>query len=141
MFVTEPMDEVVGFTAYYSLGTAYYGFDDIVVFDSFVSNIGGYYKTSSSQFICPVDGMYAFSFHIMTGNSNLFIGQLMKETEILVGVYADSYSGAMNGVSNMVVTVCSKGERVWVVCDMNTSALYGDDTRYTTFSGYLLNRL
>ena len=116
--------------------------DDLVIFDYTVSNIGGYYDTSSSQFLCPADGMYAFSLNIQTGYSLEFIGAIMKESDVLDSVFGDDITAFNNGVSNFVVTTCSKGERVWVRCLTDLDAVSGNaNYRYTVFSGFLLNRL
>ena len=71
-YLTEPTDEAVGFTAYYTAYEVDYNLDDIIILDSVASNIGGYYQLSSSQFICPVNGMYAFNSCIKTGSGDNF---------------------------------------------------------------------
>ena len=137
--MTEPTDETVGFTAYCETSVTYYS-NDIVVFGAVESNVGEYYQTSSSQFICPVDGLYAFSLNILTVYGEYFSGKIMREALTLVTVDADPID-VNNGVSNFVVSVCNKGERVWVSCYNSISGLFGNGNRYTTFSGYLINRL
>ena len=139
---TEPTYEAVGFTAYAPEGTSYYNYKDIVIFDATVNNIGGYYDTSSSQFLCPADGMYGFSLNVLTAKGTQLTGNIMKESTALASVSGNSISDVYNGVSNLVITVCGKGERVWVRCFNDGAALHGSQGyRYTTFSGFLLNRL
>ena len=75
--MTEPTDEAIGFTAYCDTSATYY-VGDIIVFDSAESNIGGYYQTSSSQFICPVDGLYAFSLNILSLYGEFFSGNITR---------------------------------------------------------------
>ena len=139
---TEPTDEPVGFTAHASDGNIYYNTDDILIFDSTATNIGGYYDTSSWQFLCPADGMYAFSFSALTTQMERFYGSIMKESTQLVSVFGETAgtSGFNNGVTNFVITACSKGERVWIRCLGDGHAIYDNSNRYTTFSGVLLQR-
>ena len=131
----------MGFTAYAPDGDSHYTYNDIIIFDSTVSNFGGYYQTSSSQFLCPADGMYAFSLNIITARNERFLAAIMKESTILDSVYGDLMNGYANAVSNMVISVCSKGERIWIRCTYDGSANYDDNYHYSTFSGILLNRL
>ena len=138
---TEPTDEAVGFTAQASFGSSFYNISDLVIFNSTVSNIGGYYQTSSSQFLCPADGMYAFSFSIRTPSGYAFEGAMMKESALLGAVACDNMDGFSNGVSNLAIAICSKGERVWIRCTTDADAVYNNSNGYTTFSGFLLNRL
>ena len=141
IYVTEPSDEAVGFTAYAPNGNSAYNIHDIVIFDSTVSNIGGYYDATSSQFLCPADGMYAFSLNVMIPGND-FVGAIMKESIILDSVFGDEISEIYNGVSNLVITACSKGERVWIRCLTNGDFVYDDVSyRYSTFSGFLVHRL
>ena len=110
-----------------------------MVFDLVESNVGGYYKTSSSQFICPVDGMYAFNICIKT--YGFFVGQLLMESTLLVGVSGDNSVNGYNVACNFVMTVCYKGERIWLRSQIDGNGLYSDSDRESTFSGFLLNRL
>ena len=128
---------VAGFTAYAPIGNMKYNSDDIVIFNSTVSNIGGYYQTNSSQFICPVDGMYAFTLNAMTGYSDEFYGAIMKESDRFVSILGLNPTGSHDGVSNSVIIACSKGERVWIRCLTDGDAVYNDSRRFTTFSGVL----
>ena len=106
-----------------------------------MSNIGGYYQTSSSQFMCPADGMYAFSLNVLTGINYQFAGAIMKESGVLDSVHGDYINGYRSGASNFVITACSKGERVWIRCLTDGDVVFDNDNAYTTFSGFLLNRL
>ena len=143
IYVTEPSNEAVGFTAHAPNGYPNYNSDDLVIFDSTVCNIGGYYQISSSQFLCPADGMYAFSINIFTESDYDFRGAIMKESVVLDSVLGDSISGFYNGISNFVITACSKGERVWIRCSSDGDVMYENVNYryYNTFSGFLLDRL
>ena len=138
---TEPIVEAVGFTAQAPVGDSFYNLSDLVIFNSTVSNIGGYYKTSSSQFLCPADGMYAFSFSIRSATGHQFYGAIMKESAELDGVFCDNLEGFSSGASNLAITICNKGERVWIRCLTDEDAVHNNSYGYTTFSGFLLNRL
>ena len=137
-FKTEPTDQAVGFTAYFTDGHVLYDSNDIIIFDLVESNVGGYYQTSSSQFICPVHGLYAFSLHVLSGLWDVFAGQVMNESSLLGSVYGDGRDGFQNGGSNLVVTVCNKGDRVWVRSQSDRNLIYGDADRECTFSGFLV---
>ena len=139
--VSEPTDEAVGFTAYAPDDYSYYDGNDIVIFDSTVTNIGGYFQTSSSQFLCPADGMYAFSLNTLTKNSYQFVGAIMKESAILDSAWGDNMSDYYSAASNFVLTACSKGERIWVRCTSDGDVVTDNYYHYNTFSGFLLQRL
>ena len=141
IYITEPTDEAVGFTAQAPSGDSFYNQNDLVIFDSTVSNIGGYYQTSSSQFLCPVDGMYAFSLNVLTGAASIFYGAIMKESAKLDSVWDDTTGENRDTASNLVIAVCSKGERVWIRSLTDSGVLHNNINAYTTFSGFLLNRL
>ena len=109
-----------------------------MIFNSSVSNIGGYYQTSSSQFLCPADGMYAFSFSIRSATGYQFYGAIMKESAELDGVFCDNMEGFSSGASNLAITMCSKGELVWIRCLTDENAVHNNAYGFTTFSGFLL---
>ena len=58
--------------------------------------------------------MYAFSLNVLTGYRKQFFGAIMKESAKLDSVWGHNISAVYNGISNFVITACSKGERVWI---------------------------
>ena len=85
--------------------------------------------------------MYAFSLNVVTGINYQFAGAIMKESAVLDSVYGDYNNDYRSGVSNLVITACSKGERVWIRCLSDGDVVFDNNNAYTTFSGFLLNRL
>ena len=86
--------------------------------------------------------MYAFFLSVLTAKQERFYASIMKESERLDSVFGETgdIEYFNNGVSNFIVTMCSKGERVWVRCLTEETAMYDNYNRYNTFFGILLNR-
>ena len=130
---TEDVAEPVGFTAR-ATETLTYNVDDVIQFPATISNFGGYYNPASGLFTCPYDGIYMFFSSIRSDDTDI-ICYIYKETSRLGQIFS-LYSSAT--ASNLVITDCSRGERVWVRQDGNNDVIMG--TRASTFSGFLLYR-
>ena len=126
------MTEPVGFTA----GTTEkltYNVDDVIQFPATMSNFGAYYNPASGLFTCPYDGIYMFFGNIRSDHTNVFSG-IYKEATHLGRLYSTDVASR----SNLAITGCARGERVWIRQDDNDDIV--QNGLATTFSGLLLHR-
>ncbi|XP_052797724.1 complement C1q-like protein 4 [Mya arenaria] len=113
--------------------------DDIVPFDSIVTNEGGGYNAGLHVFVCPLRGVYAFQSSLMADYHKHIETQLVKEGKVLAHMYAAG-STAGHGFDqgyNSAVTRCEAGEHVWVKLRGASGTTVVADG-FSTFSGYLL---
>ena len=132
----------VGFTAFANQSRPY-NIQEIVLYDSIITNYGGYYNPLTSSFICPVHGIYMFYVNTNVAGSDIVI-QLNRNTINLVDSWARiDVSDDFNHGSNLVVTECDLGDVIWgrVIASNGQKTLYGSATRVTTFSGLLVSRM
>ncbi|KAJ8402450.1 hypothetical protein AAFF_G00369390 [Aldrovandia affinis] len=111
--------------------------DQTIVFDLLHSNLGETFDTHLGRFACPVDGTYAFFFHILKLATNvpLYVN-LMRNEEVMVSAYANDGAPDHETASNHAVLQLYQGDRVWL--RLHRGAIYGSSWKYSTFSGYLL---
>lgn len=124
------------FTAYVSTGREYYGAGVTVLFDSVVTNPGGFYNPAIGVFTCPETAYYSFSTTVNPAGTFDRIGVEIQMAGLsLVGTYADEYSPA----SVSVVTRCEQFQQVSVRVTHDDCDIYGtSDERWSTFTGALL---
>ena len=104
----------VAFTAF-NFNNNYYSSGSKITFDSVETSIGGHFDKSST-FTCPVDGLYFFTFNIMSYSSYDPIIQLRKDGALVVSAFADVYSGTQYvHASNTALILCDAGEEVYLV--------------------------
>ena len=129
----------VAFTAWANTGsTTSYRAGDIIVFDEVLTNAGGHYNAATSSFVCPWDGFYLMSVHVMFRPSiegNIY---LRRGSTWLANIYIDAISGFYNRGSTTIVTECDRGEIVWVSTGNDVSIWAAD--RRTLFTGHILHR-
>ncbi|KAJ8249745.1 hypothetical protein COCON_G00229610 [Conger conger] len=111
--------------------------DQTIVFDLLHSNLGDTFDMHLGRFLCPVDGTYAFFFHILklAINVPLYVN-LMRNEEVMVSAYANDGAPDHETASNHAVLQLYQGDRVWL--RLHRGAIYGSSWKYSTFSGYLL---
>ncbi|XP_052799372.1 complement C1q-like protein 3 [Mya arenaria] len=131
----------VAFQAYLSQGTGV-GLHQVIPFNVATLNVGNAFNPTTHTFTCPVNGLYVFQSALTSQNGQMAQGQIMIAGMEGPNIYA---AGASNGHGfdqgfNSLVTVCRKGDTVWV-------RNYHDQSRdmftlkYTSFSGYLLEQV
>lgn len=132
----------MAFTAFLSAHASNLGHETIIPFDSVITNEGNAFNTVTHMFTCPITGMYAFQTALLSQINGFAITEIVKQGTRLVQAHTEggkpgtTASGYDQGF-NSVVTLCQKGEQVWVRNFQHYSdAIYGD--RYTTFTGYIL---
>ncbi|KAJ8332119.1 hypothetical protein SKAU_G00429040 [Synaphobranchus kaupii] len=111
--------------------------DQTIVFDLLHSNLGNTFDMHLGRFSCPVDGTYAFFFHILklAINVPLYVN-LMRNDEVMVSAYANDGAPDHETASNHAVLGLYQGDRIWL--RLHRGAIYGSSWKYSTFSGYLL---
>ena len=124
------MTEPVGFTAM-TTDTLTYNEDDVIEFPLAMSNFGGYYNPASGLFTCPYDGIYMFFNSIRSDSSDVDC-YMHRESSILLHMF--SLRDASR--SNLVITRCNRGERVWARQQYDNYVIEGSHS--TMFSGFLL---
>ena len=105
-----------------------------------LSNFGGWYNPKFSEFTCPVDGIYMFIAASFGPPGYLACINIMVNGVRVVTSYADGRSSGDYGhATNMVVTECLQGQKVWLRADRDIRA-HDTTNNYNTFSGLILHR-
>ena len=123
----------MGFTAHVD-GSATYNADDVIQFSIVKTNYGGYYNPQTSIFTCPYDGIYLFFSSLLGDGTNTW-AHIMRESSFLLVMGSNAESSS---ASNLVITECLRGEKMWVRPLNNDDTIDGNAP--STFSGYLLQR-
>ncbi|XP_052215119.1 caprin-2-like isoform X2 [Dreissena polymorpha] len=136
--------EAVAFTAYISHNPTHLNDGQIIPFDRTVTNIGDAFNVHSHMFICPVGGLYMFSFVMcQLGTSN-------AETQLVVdGVHiVDAITNPITGDHdqqgvNMAFVQVKKGQTVFVKNYFYSDISYRSEElhRFASFSGVLLQEM
>ncbi|VDI10398.1 Hypothetical predicted protein [Mytilus galloprovincialis] len=114
------------------------GATEIVQFDKVWTNNGNDYDPHTGIFKSPINGVYQFSFTVMSSSGKSLLVYLWQNENRLVAVYPGN--GYNEGTANMVLNL-QKGDRVYVKCGgsdhgyIHTSNGYW----YSMFSGYLIH--
>ena len=138
LFLTENTTAAVAFLAYAD-SIRDYNTDDIVIFDQVVTNIGNSYNPTTSQFVCPFDGVYSFSTTTLSNNDNSMVGVLMREAQGMATSYSFVIGHSVQG-SITATFECARGERVWVKGAWDNMMMFGNTYEmYSVFSGFLLH--
>ena len=142
-FVTaQQPTQLVAFTAYADRSRDLYDYGIKVQFDDVITNIG-YHFTNSTTFICPVDGLYFFSFHVMSGDDvNVYPSSrisLMVGGTRVVSAWADHHEHMHHAqASNSAFVQCSAGQGVHLET-YGASLVYSSSYHQGTFSGFLVS--
>ena len=127
----------VAFTAYAVSSRYYNDLGQEIEFDGVITNIGGHFDNSTT-FTCPVDGLYYFSFHVMSDRSDTdaHISLWLGETRV-VSAWAD-YNDHFAGASNSALVQCSAGQDVYLAT-YEFCYVYSNTFYISTFSGFLVS--
>lgn len=124
------------------------GEKEVLPFAGIISNFGNHYNRTTSQFKCPIRGVYFFQF-------TLYSGVLSQQTkmrtsgELMVDNYkvAETYTYNENALpvesvcGNSVLIECAEGSLVWVQSEYGECSVFGSADKETTFTGFLVNVL
>ena len=132
---------MVGFTAYSELSQTLQE-DDLVRFDETLTNYGNFYSAASSIFLCPYNGLYLFSMHVLAAQDSSVQINIMVDGRQMVIAWADGIDGVYPQSSNTVVTECFEGQSVWLQSSSqsNGSRIFNNAFKHSTFSGVLIQK-
>ncbi|XP_052083368.1 complement C1q tumor necrosis factor-related protein 3-like [Mytilus californianus] len=111
----------------------------IIVYDTAITNVGNGYDTSTGIFTAPSNGIYIFSWTVLTQQGFNFLTYLAVNGNVIARNYVDAYqirnniSGSQNAVINL-----KKYDKVSV---RMRNGLWGNDMHgdgWSTFNGYKL---
>ena len=129
----------MAFKAYHTVEKSYVE-HEIVRFDSVGLNAGNHFQLSTNVFICPLHGIYGFSFSLYN-KAGLAVGcNIKKENDLFVNVFSDNEADSMNAASDFGTVECKKGERVYVELGTTSQSPIQGHTR-VSFTGFLIHRL
>ena len=111
-----------------------------IIFNQVLTSEGGAYDGSTGVFTCPSNGVYAFTWTVMTyyGRGACKVHLSINGTTQTLAAYASlaGISKSAHSQSTMTRTVrLSAGDRVWVY---STSCAYLYESPFSAFSGWKL---
>eukprot|EP00923_Selenidium_pygospionis_P004489 GHVN01007276.1.p1 GENE.GHVN01007276.1~~GHVN01007276.1.p1 ORF type:complete len:453 (+),score=11.24 GHVN01007276.1:134-1360(+) len=123
--------------------------DSNIVFDSELTNVGGFYYSTSGQFVCPDDWIYVFSWTIMKTKDtpeDMQCTTALRQTGIdrKYGPKTTYYGTYYSGMTSMTSVVeCTLGTAVTVVSKpwsetIPGATFHGSSMTHTSFSGFKL---
>ncbi|XP_069120450.1 cerebellin-3-like [Argopecten irradians] len=126
----------IGFSATLSAHTAL-GVNQIIVFDTVVSNDGNGYDPHQGHFTAPITGLYAFSVTVMCYGSESYLHVAIIKDGHQIGVAFANGNNSDNG-SKLVVVPLQQGQSVWVEHALDPSGYRIHGNAYSSFSGFLI---
>lgn len=119
---------------------------EIIRFETTITDIGGAYNNKSGVFVVPISGIYLITSAIcdhwaadqvaIHGDVNVH-GEIVHNSKIVGRIYARAEDGRRDQGSTTVIISASEGDQVFVRhVDTNNVAISG--LLYTSFSGVLL---
>merc|ERR1712183_325971 len=108
--------------------------NQVLIYDTVVTNEGSGYSQQTGVFTSPIDGFYLFQIHAVSDGTDKFHLQLVLNDRELIDV--NKFSGeAYGGHSNSIIVRLTKHDHVKVVCT-GPSRLDGSSGWYVnSFSG------
>ncbi|CAC5380967.1 unnamed protein product [Mytilus coruscus] len=111
-----------------------------VIFDTIVINTGSGYDASTGQFVAPYEGLYYFTWTIITYNSKYFPTHLLHNDNIIAGNYPDGRGlSSLNHVSatQSVLLHLAAKDKIHLITNTGIAKwahMYGGI--WSTFSGF-----
>ena len=127
----------VAFFSYLSDHARGLGHQQVVPFDTVKLNAGNAFDPTTHTFICPTDGVYVFQSALMAEFSDMVQTQIVVDGAAIADMYAGGSPTTFDQGFNSLVTLCRRGQRVWVR-NLHDRGHNIYPFFYTTFSGYLL---
>ncbi|XP_063419009.1 complement C1q-like protein 4 [Mytilus trossulus] len=126
----------VGFLARFSKNQRNVHNGATLVFDKVVTNTGSGYDASTGQFVAPYEGLYYFSWTVLTGTSTYFISDIFHNGNKIASNFSDG-TGISTGhisASQSVLLQLTAKDRVYIKTQRTGQFRYGE--AWTTFSGF-----
>lgn len=108
---------------------------EIVIFDKVSLNDGNAYNKTSGIFTAPMDGIYSFTWSILTQGGKYFVSDIVRNGHKVASNYSDGrgHNGWPMSTSHVYIKM-KKGEKVWIRAQSNYGHFaYGG--HWCSFSG------
>ncbi|XP_061178368.1 heavy metal-binding protein HIP-like [Saccostrea echinata] len=117
------------------------GNNAVVVFGKVTENSGSAYNGNAGKFTAPEDGIYSFTWTILTKPGKIFITNIVvNDTSNIVGYnYVNGRGGSHTFPTGSVTTIIKmkKNDKVWIRADgKHGEYAYGN---WSSFSGFKLS--
>ncbi|XP_060573146.1 complement C1q-like protein 2 isoform X3 [Ruditapes philippinarum] len=116
--------------------------NEVLVFESIITNEGSGYDKSTGIFTAPIEGTYFFTVHVCTANSKYSpIGLVLDSTFVARSINFDKDTYTCGSVSAIVKI--KSGGQVWVAStNYDTGFVLSGENIYitNTFSGMLISK-
>ncbi|TSK38502.1 Complement C1q tumor necrosis factor-related protein 4 [Bagarius yarrelli] len=113
---------------------------EALTFDVEYVNIGGHFNKSSGKFVCRFPGVYYFSFTVGKYPRRAVSVKLMKGAGEVQAMVFDEDTAQNRGMqSQSLLLFLNQGDIIWLYSQQDKHyAVYSNQGRYTTFTGFLL---
>uniref|UniRef100_A0A8W8LVC3 C1q domain-containing protein n=1 Tax=Magallana gigas TaxID=29159 RepID=A0A8W8LVC3_MAGGI len=133
--------EILGFQASMKNNLENMKTRETVIFNQVSLNEGKAYDTNSGKFTAPIDGVYFFSWGILTDNGKYFVTEIVRNSIPVAYNYTDG-RGRQRGAGNIMTSSnalikMKKGDEVWIRTYLNYGQL-GRCEQWCYFSGFKL---
>ncbi|KAG7463978.1 hypothetical protein MATL_G00182330 [Megalops atlanticus] len=112
---------------------------EVLKFDDIVTNLGNHYDPKTGKFVCPVSGIYFFTYHVLMrgGDGTSMWADLYKNGQVRASAIAQDADQNYDYAGNSVVLHLDSGDDIYIKLD-GGKAHGGNNNKYSTFSGYIL---
>lgn len=109
----------------------------VVVYNIVITNIGNGYDSSSGIFSAPSNGVYTFSWTVLSHRGKYFHTYLALNGKLIARNYVNGVADHASGSQNVVIEV-KKDDKVSVRIQDGYTGKFMFGNSWSTFSGYKL---
>ncbi|XP_071124032.1 cerebellin-1-like [Mytilus edulis] len=111
----------------------------VVVYNTVITNLGNGYDKSTGIFTAPSNGVYIFSWTVLTPHGKFFFTYLALNGNLIARNFAGARKEAdsASGSQNVVIEV-KKDDKIYVTIQEGYTGQYLFGNSWSTFSGYKL---